>query len=230
MIRDSIENVRQRMAAAAVRAGRRPEDVTLIAVSKTNPAEAVLEAAACGQTEFGENKAQEMAAKMDQTPDNLHWHFIGNLQRNKVKYVVGRAVLIHSVNSLELAQEIERLSAKRGLISKILIEVNIASEETKHGLDADAAEALVRAVSAMEHIEIDGLVAIAPPTEDPEDNRKYFREMFRLREKLQALRLPRAPLRELSMGMTGDFEVAVEEGATFIRVGTAIFGKRNYQV
>ncbi|MBP5154059.1 MAG: YggS family pyridoxal phosphate-dependent enzyme [Lachnospiraceae bacterium] len=210
-IAENLQQIRGRAEAACLRAGRDPREVTLIAVSKTNPASAVCEAAAAGQTDFGENKAQEMCAKQEECPKGLRWHFIGNLQRNKVKYVVGRSVLIHSVNSPQLAREIERVSAARGLISDVLLEINIADEASKHGTGETSAEELLRAAAALPHLRVRGLMAVPPPADTPEENRPYFRKMRQLQEKLKALGLPGVQLSELSMGMTGDFETAIEE-------------------
>ena len=227
-IAENIQQINNRIDAACARAGRPVDSVTLIAVSKTYPAQAVRDAMQSGTRDFGENKAQELVAKADELGGDLRWHFIGNLQRNKVKYVVGRACLIHSVSSLRLAEEIEKEAAKRNMTVKVLAEVNIADEETKHGIDAESAKLLVRQMAELPHLEICGLMAIAPPVDDPEENREHFRRLRILRDELRAEALPRVSMTELSMGMTLDFEVAVEEGATLVRVGTAIFGHRTY--
>ena len=169
-----------------------------------------------------------MVAKKEACPEEIHWHFIGNLQKNKVKYVVGNAVMIHSVSSVSLAEEIERIAAKKSVIVPVLAEVNIADESTKHGIGREDAIALVRAMGEMPHLSVKGLMCIAPPVEDPEENRGYFRAMRELKDEINALNLPGVSLSELSMGMSGDYSVAVEEGATLIRVGTALFGARHY--
>ncbi|MBQ4425173.1 MAG: YggS family pyridoxal phosphate-dependent enzyme [Lachnospiraceae bacterium] len=232
MIAENLRIVEEKIEAACRRAGRERPSVTLIAVSKTKPLEAVLEAAAAGQKDFGENKAQELKAKQDEIPASLglRWHFIGNLQKNKVKYLVGRNILIHSVSSAELAHEIERLSEKREVITEVLAEVNIADEATKHGVDREGALALLTEMATLPHLHLRGLMAIAPPVEDPEENRKYFIALRELMDQVNASGLFPHPLTELSMGMSGDYEVAIEEGATFVRVGTAIFGERNYAI
>ena len=230
MFAERLKNVEEEIRKACEKAGRRREEVTLIAVSKTNPAEAVREAYAAGQLDFGENKAQEMVAKKAECPDEVRWHFIGNLQKNKVKYVVGNAVMIHSVSSVPLAAEIERIAAKKGLTVSVLAEVNIADEATKHGIGRAEAVELVKAMGEMPHLSVKGLMCIAPPVDDPEENRPYFAAMRKLLDEINAMDLPGVQLKELSMGMSGDYAVAVEEGATFVRVGTALFGARNYAV
>ena len=230
MVTENYREVEARVAAACARSGRKREDVTLIAVSKTKPVEMIRELMAIGVQDFGENKAQELKEKSEQIPEPLHWHFIGNLQTNKVKYVVGRACLIHSVNSLHLAEALQREAEKKQLVCQVLVEVNIAQEATKSGIGEEDAVQLVRQVSQLPNLEVRGLMAIAPPVESPEENRPYFREMKRLAGEIEKLELPRVQMKELSMGMTGDFEVAIEEGATMVRVGTAIFGQRTKPV
>ncbi len=230
MFAERLKSVEEEIRRACEKADRKREEVTLIAVSKTNPAEAVREAIEAGQLDFGENKAQEMVAKKAECPDCARWHFIGNLQKNKVKYVVGNAVMIHSVSSIPLVAEIERIAAKKGLTVSVLAEVNIADEATKHGIGREEAVELVKAMGEMPHLHVEGLMCIAPPVEDPEENRPYFIAMRKLLEDINAMSLPGVQLHELSMGMSGDYAVAVEEGATFVRVGTALFGARNYPV
>ena len=207
-----------------------PENVKLIAVSKFKPASDIQMLYDEGQRAFGENKAQETAAKADEIGEGPRWHFIGNLQRNKVKYVVGRAVLIHSLSGPELADEIERVSAKRNVVTPVLIEVNIGGEETKGGPAEEEAEALVRKAASLPHLEVRGLMTVAPPAEDPEENRPYFRRMKDLAARIAGKGIPGVSMDVLSMGMSGDFETAVEEGATMVRVGTAIFGARDYSL
>lgn len=230
MFAERLKIVDDNIRRACEKAGRKREDVTLIAVSKTNPAEAVREAILAGQLDFGENKAQEMVSKKAECPETVRWHFIGNLQKNKVKYVVGNAVMIHSVSSVPLAAEIERIAAKKDLKVNVLAEVNIADEATKHGIGREEAVELVKAMAAMPHLAVKGLMCIAPPVDDPEENRQYFAEMRKLLREINAMGIPGVKLTELSMGMSGDYAVAAEEGATFVRVGTALFGARNYSV
>ncbi len=226
MVTENYRKVEARVAVACERCGRKREEVTLIAVSKTKPVEMIRELMAAGVRDFGENKAQEMKKKSEQIAEPLRWHFIGHLQTNKVKYVVGRACLIHSVSSLHLAEAIQKEAEKKKVRCPILVEVNIANEETKSGIGEEDAVQLVRQVATLPNLEVRGLMAIAPPVENPEENRPYFREMRRLAESIREMGLPGVSMEELSMGMTGDFEVAIEEGATMVRVGTAIFGER----
>lgn len=228
MVCENYTKIRERIDASCKLSGRDPKSVTLIAVSKTKPVSMIRELMEIGVEDFGENHAQELVAKTEEITEPLRWHFIGNLQTNKVKYVVGRASLIHSVNSLRLAEAISKESVKKGLVSDILIEVNIADEATKEGIAGDEAVSLVESASRLPGLHIIGLMAIAPPVDDPEENRPYFRSLRELAEKIGALGLEGVEMKELSMGMTNDFTCAVEEGATFVRVGTAIFGERNY--
>lgn len=239
-IRENLEQVERRIQAACDRSGRAREEVLLIAVSKTKPASMVREAMEAGIRDFGENKVQELCEKAEEIdgPSGhpadqsgagaLNWHLIGHLQRNKVKYVVNRACLIHSVDSLRLAEEIQKEAEKKDCHADILIEVNIGDEESKSGIAKEEAVELIKAVAGLPRVHIKGLMAIAPIVAEPEESRPYFHEMARLREEIRSMELPGVEMRELSMGMTGDFEVAIEEGATMVRVGTAIFGGRNY--
>lgn len=232
-ISTNLEDVRARIKAAAERAGRNPEDITLIAVSKMNPAEAIVEAYKANQVVFGENKVQELKDKQEtlaELNDKLDWHLIGHLQSNKVKYIIGKVKMIHSVDSVSLAEEINRLSVKNNIVTDILIEVNIADEDSKFGITADNCEEIVRQISTLSNVRIKGLMCIAPFTECPEDNRKYFIKLKNLSVDINSKNIDNVSMCELSMGMTGDYEVAIEEGATFVRVGTGIFGKRNYDL
>ena len=228
MIAENLKQVEERIEAACRRAGRDRGSVRLVAVSKTKPAEAIAEAYAAGQRLFGENHAQEIVAKKPVLPEDIRWHFIGNLQKNKVKYLVGNVAMIHSVNSEGLAAEIEKQAAKHGIVQKILLEVNIAGEESKQGAAPDQILPLLRFCEAQPHIKLCGLMAVAPQAENPEESRPVFVRLRRLREELRPLLKDPEAFRELSMGMSGDFGVAVEEGATLIRVGTLIFGRRQY--
>ena len=233
-ITENYKAIARRVEEACKRAGRDPREVTIVAVSKTKPDWMVEELAAAGVRDFGENKPQELKRKHDEIlpKAGLRWHMIGNIQTNKVKMFAGRACLVHSVPDLHIAQAVSDEAVKKGITVPVLIEVNIADEATKHGLAASdlesALNALVRSAAALPGLELRGLMAIAPPVEDPEENRPYFRRLRQLRDMLAAEKIQNAPMTELSMGMTGDFEVAVEEGATFVRVGTAIFGERDY--
>ena len=225
--------------AACERSGRSAEEVTVIAVSKTKPFSDITEACAAGATHFGENYVQELMQKMDQNahldePRPIQWHMIGHLQKNKVKYLIGNVALIHSVDSVSLAEQIEKEAAKKEQTVRILLEVNIAREESKWGFEPDHVLQAAKEINAFPHVRVLGLMTSAPITEDPETNRVYFRDLNVLAQKLASEKListtdPDFHCPVLSMGMTGDFEVAVEEGATMVRVGTAIFGKRDYQ-
>lgn len=229
MICENLKEVEAKIEAACKRAGRDRSEVTLIAVSKTKPVEMLEEAYGTGIREFGENKVQEMMDKYDVMPKDIHWHMIGHLQRNKVKYLMGKAALIHSVDSLRLAEEISAQSVKHEVTTDILIEVNIAGEETKFGTDREEAIALVEAAAKLPNIHICGLMTIAPFVENSEDNRKYFQQIRQLSVDIKEKNIDNVDMRILSMGMTGDYEVAIEEGATMVRVGTGIFGARNYK-
>ena len=229
MICENLKEVEAKIEAACKRAGRDRSEVTLIAVSKTKPVEMLEEAYGIGIREFGENKVQEMMDKYEVMPKDIHWHMIGHLQRNKVKYLMGKAALIHSVDSLRLAEEISAQSVKHEVTTDILIEVNIAGEETKFGTDREEAIALVEAAAKLPNIHICGLMTIAPFVENAEDNRKYFQQIRQLSVVIKEKNIDNVDMRILSMGMTGDYEVAIEEGATMVRVGTGIFGARNYK-
>ncbi len=229
-VSDNYLQIKKRVEAACARVGRDPAEVTIIAVSKTKPDEMVAELAGIGVRDFGENKPQELMRKHDGIGGDLRWHMIGNIQTNKVKMFVGRAALIHSVSSMHIAESISKESVKQGVMSKVLIEVNIADEATKHGASLVETLELVRGAAALPNIIVCGLMAIVPPTDNPEDSRPYFRQLAKMRETICEMNIPNAPMSELSMGMTGDFETAVEEGATYVRVGTAIFGARDYNL
>ena len=230
MLCENLKNVEANVMEACQKAGRDRSEVTLIAVSKTKPLEMLSTIYDQGIRDFGENKVQEMCVKMDQLPTDIHWHMIGHLQTNKVKYIVGRTALIHSVDSLHLAQEIEKQAAKRDVVSDILVEVNIAEEESKFGIHKEETVELVRQIAALPHVHIRGLMTIAPYVENPEDNRMHFRGIHQLSVDIAAQNIDNVDMDVLSMGMTGDYMVAIEEGATMVRVGTGIFGERNYNI
>lgn len=229
-IQSAIAQVSARIAAACQRAGRKPEEVTLIAVSKTMPVEAIREAMACGVKEFGENRPQELRDKQAEISEPLHWHMIGSLQTNKLKYVIGKTVLIHSVDSIHLAEAIEEASAKKNLVTDILLEINIAGEASKHGISPEDLEPLVREIAKLVHVKIRGLMTVAPYTENAEENRIHFKKMKQIMVDINSENIDNVYMDVLSMGMTGDYEIAVEEGATLVRVGTGIFGHRMYPV
>lgn len=230
MILENINAVRENIKKACDNSGRNIEDITLIAVSKTKPYTAIEEALKSGIVDYGENKVQEMAEKFEILPKNIKWHMIGHLQRNKVKYLVGKTELIHSVDSLRLAEQIEKDFEKVGEYADILVEVNMAQEESKFGITAQETEELIRAISKLPHVRIKGLMTIAPYTDDAETNRVYFRKMKQLSVDIAAKNIDNVSMSVLSMGMTGDYQVAIEEGATMVRVGTGIFGERNYNI
>ena len=230
MIVENIKQVEENIKQACEKVGRNPEEVTLIAVSKTKPYTAIEEALPSGILDYGENKVQEMCEKMEILPKDIHWHMIGHLQTNKVKYIVGKTALIHSVDSLHLAKEIEKQAAKNNVIVPILIEVNIAEEESKFGIHKEETIALVREVAQMQHVHIRGLMTIAPYVENPEDNRPYFKGIRQLSVDIKQENIDNVDMDVLSMGMTGDYMVAIEEGATLVRVGTGIFGERQYHI
>lgn len=229
MLKENLKEVENNIDAACKRAGRSKEEVTLIAVSKTKPAEMLEEVYQEGIRHFGENKVQELCEKMEQMPSDIHWHMIGHLQRNKVKYIVGKVALIHSVDTYRLAEEINIQAKKKNIIVPILVEVNIAGEESKFGISAEDAILLVEDISKLENIRIKGLMTIAPYVEDPEENRLYFRKIKQLSVDITNKNIHNVSMEILSMGMTGDYQVAIEEGATMVRVGTGIFGERNYK-
>lgn len=220
-VAERLARVHARIAAAAARAGRDAAEVTVVAVSKTFPPSLISEAVAAGVTDLGENRAQELKQKHAVLGDIARWHFVGNLQTNKVRHVVGIATLIHSVDRYGLAEAIARRARSIGVIQDVLIEVNVTGEPTKHGVEPARLAALAEAIGGLPGIAVKGLMTMAPLGADPQDARAAFKELARLRDELPG----RGPL-ELSMGMSGDFEVAVEEGATLVRIGEAIFGPR----
>lgn len=229
MIKENLNTVETKIAAACARAGRERADVTLIAVSKTKPVEMLTEAYDTGVRDFGENKVQEMCDKIPKLPADIRWHMIGHLQRNKVKYIIDQAALIHSVDTYRLAEEINIQAKKRGIVVPILVEVNIAGERSKFGASAEDAMLLVEEIAALENLRIKGLMTIAPYVVDAEENRPYFRKIKQLSVDITNKNIDNVSMEVLSMGMTGDYEVAIEEGATMVRVGTGIFGERSYK-
>lgn len=229
-ISDNLRLVEENIAAACKRAGRRREEVKLIAVSKTHPVEAIKEAVRYGIRSFGENKVQELKEKMETLGDELDWHLIGHLQTNKVKYVVGKVSLIHSLESIRLAEALEKEAVKRGVIVDVLVEVNIAGEDTKFGVLPENVEDFIREVAKFEHIRVKGLMTVAPIAQKSEENRKYFKNLNKIMVDLNSKNIHNVSMNVLSMGMTGDYETAIEEGATLVRVGTGIFGHRDYSI
>ena len=228
MITENLEQVRKNIDEACRMAGRDPKEVTLIAVSKTKPVSMLKEAYDAGARCFGENKVQEIMDKHPQLPEDIQWHMIGHLQRNKVKYIVDKVSMIHSVDSLRLAQTIEQEAAKHNVCVPVLLEVNVAQEESKFGLKMDEVLPLIETIADFPHIKVQGLMTIAPYVENAEDNRDFFRQLKKLSVDIEAKNINKVSMSVLSMGMTGDYQVAVQEGATMVRVGTGIFGERNY--
>lgn len=230
MIQENIAHVKENIQAACEKSGRKEEDVTLIAVSKTKPLPMLMEAYECGCRDFGENKVQELVEKWEQMPKDIRWHMIGHLQRNKVKYIVDKVYMIHSVDSLRLAEEISKEAVKKGVTVPVLIEINVAREESKFGTTCEEAYRLVEEASRLPNIVIKGLMTIAPYVENAEENKQYFEKLRQIYVDINRKNIDNVYMTELSMGMTGDYETAIAEGATYIRVGTGIFGERFYAV
>lgn len=218
----------EKVKEACRRAGRSRDEVTLIAVSKTKPMSMIEELLPLGVVDFGENKVQELTAKEEALPSHIRWHMIGHLQRNKVKYIVDKAFLIHSVDSLRLAEAISQEAGKKNVTANILIEVNVAGEDSKFGVRPEETAALAEAISKLPNISVKGLMTIAPFVENAEENREVFRNLRKLSVDIEEKKFNNVTMAVLSMGMTGDYEVAIEEGATMVRVGTGIFGERDY--
>lgn len=230
MLKDRLEEVEERIQEACRRAGRDRSEVTLIAVSKTKPAEVLKEAYDLGIRVFGENKVQELTEKYEVLPKDIRWHMIGHLQTNKVKYIADKVELIHSVDSLKLAETIEKEAAKRNRTIDILVEVNVAEEKSKFGLKMEEVIPFIEKVAGFSHINVRGLMTIAPFVENPEKNRSVFADLRKLSVDITEKNIDNVNVSILSMGMTNDYEVAIEEGATMVRVGTGIFGARNYNI
>ncbi|NTV48876.1 MAG: YggS family pyridoxal phosphate-dependent enzyme [Geobacteraceae bacterium] len=222
----NLATINERIRAAAEKSGRDPSSVRLVAVSKTRPAKDIIAAFQAGQTVFGENYIQELVPKLAEVPGSVQWHFIGHLQSNKVKYIAGQVEVIHSVDRISLAQEIDRQWGKLGKVCDVLIQVNISGEVTKSGTTEAGAIQLVRECALLPNIKVKGLMTMPPFFDDPDAARPYFAELRRLSEAITTQQIAGVDMAELSMGMSGDFEAAIQEGATLVRVGTAIFGER----
>lgn len=227
-IKENLANVRKNIEESCKKVGRDVSEVTLITVSKTKPLSDLRIAYEEGSRDFGENKVQELVSKIDEMPSDVKWHLIGHLQRNKVKYIAGKVAMIHSVDSYRLAEEINVQAKKSSCVIPILIEINIAGEDTKFGIKPEEAEELIREISELENVKVSGLMTIAPNVANPEENRAYFKAMKDLFVDISSKNIDNVEMKVLSMGMTNDYTVAVEEGATMIRVGTGIFGARDY--
>lgn len=230
MVKENLLEVEERIQAACDKAGRDRKEVTLIAVSKTKPVSLIEEVMEEGVVDFGENKVQELCEKIEIIKNPLNWHMIGHLQRNKVKYIVDKTCLIHSVDSIRLAEQISEEAKKKNTTANVLIEVNIANEDTKYGVSKEETLPLIREIAILSNIKIKGLMTIAPFVSNPEDNRIHFANLRNLLIDIKSKNIDNIDMEILSMGMTGDFEVAIEEGATMVRVGTGIFGERNYNI
>ena len=230
IITENLKQVQNNINYACERAGRSTSEVTLVAVSKTKPVEMLMEAYNAGIRDFGENYVQGLVDKIDIMPKDIRWHMIGHLQRNKVKYIVGKVAMIHSVDSLRLAEEISKESVKKSVVSEILIEVNVGMEESKFGITTDNALDMVITISQLPNIVIRGFMTSAPFVDNAEDNRKIFKCLHNIIVDIRDKNIDNTTMDVLSMGMTNDYIVAVEEGASMVRVGTAIFGARNYNI
>lgn len=228
MLKENYYDVKENILKACKNANRDPKDVTLIAVSKTKPVENIEEIYNLGQREFGENKVQELTGKIEVLPNDIKWHLIGHLQHNKVKYIIGKTELIHSVDSEKLALTISKEAQKNNVTADVLIEVNVAEEESKFGIKTNEALELTEKISKLPGIHVCGLMTIAPFVDNPEENRWVFRKLKELSVDIANKNIDNVSMSVLSMGMTNDYMIAIEEGATHVRVGTAIFGERQY--
>lgn len=230
MLKDNLNKVQAEVKAAIEKAGRDEKEVCLIAVSKTKPIPMLEEIYAEGIRDFGENKVQELVDKYEQLPKDIRWHMIGHLQTNKVKYIIDKAYLIHSVDSLKLAETISKEAVKKNVTASILIEVNVGEEESKFGLDTEETIKFVEEVAKLPNIIIKGLMTVAPYVENSEENRHIFKTLKKLSVDINSKNIDNVYMEYLSMGMSGDFTVAIEEGANYVRVGTSIFGERDYNI
>ena len=228
MISENLNHVHSIISQSCKKCDRASEDITLISVSKTKPISMLEEAYTAGCRDFGENKVQELIEKYEIMPKDIRWHMIGHLQRNKVKYIVDKVALIHSVDSMRLAEEISKEAIKKQVTVSILIEVNVAAEDTKFGVKPVDTEALIRQIAPLPGVQIEGLMTIAPYVDNQEENRQYFSKLKQLSVDINSKNIDNVNMNVLSMGMTGDYAVAIEEGATCVRVGTGIFGERQY--
>ncbi len=230
MIISNYRKIEQIMIETAKACGRNPDDITLIAVSKTKPLSCIEELITIDVNNFGENKVQELCDKYENVSKPVKFHLIGHLQTNKVKYVVDKACLIHSLDSVKLAKEIQKEAAKKNIISEVLVEVNVANEESKFGLSVEEVLPFIEEIATYPNIHVNGLMTIAPFVDNPEENRVHFKRLKQLSLDIISKNIDNIDMNVLSMGMTNDYKVAIEEGATMIRVGTAIFGARNYSI
>ena len=229
-IRENIDDITKKIENTCKKIGRNPKDITVIAVSKTVDSERAKEAVNAGINNLGENRVQELIKKYDELSDlDVKWHMIGHLQKNKVKYIIDKTVLIHSVESLSLAEEINKRAEKNNLIANVLIELNIGEEESKFGINEENVYDFITSMEQFENIKVLGLMTVAPFCENPEDVRWVFKKMKNIYDKISTMNLRNTEMNYLSMGMTNDYEIAIEEGSNIIRIGTAIFGARKYK-
>ncbi|MDD2397334.1 MAG: YggS family pyridoxal phosphate-dependent enzyme [Tissierellia bacterium] len=229
-IRENIDDITKKIENTCKKIGRNPKDITVIAVSKTVESKRAKEAVNAGINNLGENRVQELIKKYDELSDlDVKWHMIGHLQKNKVKYIIDKTVLIHSVESLSLAEEINKRAEKNNLIANVLIELNIGEEESKFGINEENVYDFITSMEQFENIKVLGLMTVAPFCENPEDVRWVFKKMKNIYDKISTMNLRNTEMNYLSMGMTNDYEIAIEEGSNIIRIGTAIFGARNYK-
>lgn len=227
-IKDNIDNILNRVATSAQKSGRNPEDITIIAVSKTVDSEIARQAVELGLLNLGENRVQEFINKYEQLNNlDIKWHMIGHLQKNKVKYIIDKAELIHSIENLDLANEINKRAEQHGIISEVLIELNIGEEESKFGINSEHVYDFIKSINQYDHILVAGLMTVAPNCENPEEVRWIFKKMKEIYDNISKMELKNTDMKYLSMGMTNDFEIAIEEGSNIVRIGTAIFGARN---
>jgi pyridoxal phosphate enzyme (YggS family) len=223
-VAENLTEIRGRIEQAAIRAGRRAEEIRLVAVSKTHPPEKIREAFECGQLVFGESRVQEALPKLDALPPEIEWHFIGHLQTNKIRKIISRFALFHGVDNTNLALQMNRIAGEIGTTANVLLEVNVSGEESKFGFDPEALPVALDQLLSLPYFRIHGLMTMAPYSDNPEEARPFFGRLRELRDRLTAA--TGHPLAELSMGMSGDFEQGIAEGATIVRVGSAIFGER----
>ena len=224
----NLEIIEENICEACKKVGRERSEVTLIAVSKTKPLEDLQAVYDLNIRDFGENKVQELTGKIESMPDDIKWHMIGHLQRNKVKYIVDKVELIHSVDSLRLAEEISKQAIKKNVNVNILVEINIGDEESKFGISADEVKVLVRDIAKLDNIKVRGLMCVAPYVVDSEENRAFFHKIKDLSVDIMKENIDNVSMNVLSMGMSNDYQVAIEEGATMVRIGSNLFGKRDY--
>ena len=229
-IRENIDDITKKIENTCKKIGRNPKDITVIAVSKTVESKRAKEAVNAGINNLGENRVQELIKKYDELSDlDVKWHMIGHLQKNKVKYIIDKTVLIHSVESLSLAEEINKRAEKNNFVANVLIELNIGEEESKFGINEENVYDFITSMEQFENIRVLGLMTVAPFCENPEDVRWVFKKMKNIYDKISTMNLRNTEMNYLSMGMTNDYEIAIEEGSNIIRIGTAIFGARNYK-